>query len=193
MAEIISFIFLPFFIMADIVSLVKNEAVPLLKADGSALSHVRVGLSWDTAKFGSAVDLDLFVVRKADKKITYFGNKTALTWVELSEDNLTGAWDGDDEFAKFDASKTEDGEYYICVDIYRGQEKNQFFQLVSNAKATIYNQDTNEKIAEYNITADGGKNTGIIVGVLKDIGNMYMFEAKWTYVNGDINVIAQSI
>ena len=181
--------------MADVVSLVKNETVPLVKPDGSGISKVRVGLSWDLSRMGGAADLDLFITKKVagGKTTAYFGNKTAITGVQLSDDNRTGAGDGDDEFANFDASVTEDGEYFVCLDIFQAESRNQSFQMVSNAKVTVYNAETNEALVTYPLSADGGSHTGVVVGVLKDVGNSYLFTAKGDYVNGDINTISAAV
>ena len=142
---------------------------------------------------GAPVDLDLFIVHKETKTVSYFGNRTAINGVQLSADNTTGAGDGDDEFAKFDATVTGDGTYVIAANIYNGASKNQSFALVSNAKATVYNDETNEALAEFKISADGGSNTGLIIGTLKDVGNTYIFEAAGTYVNGNINEITAAL
>ena len=111
----------------------------------------------------------------------------------MSDDNLTGAGDNDDEFTKLDATQTDDGDYYVCINIYDAISRNQSFNLVKNAKATIYNDDTNTPLASYAISQDGGKNTGLIVANLKDTGGKYEFVALGDYVMGDINQVAQAV
>lgn len=167
-------------------NLAKNQALDLKKPDGSSLSKVRVGVSWDVAA-GIDADLDLFVVSPS-KEVAFFGNKTAISGIQLSDDNRTGAGDGDDEFAKFDATVTTDGVYTLCINSYTGTT----FDKVSNAKATVYNDETNEVLATFEL-AQGATNTGIIVGTLTDAGNWYVFTAKGDFVNGDINEITASI
>lgn len=179
------------------VSLVKGSVVPLVKTDGSGITEVRLGLQWDTAQLGANADLDAFVVQKktdGSKVIAYFGARDAITGVELSPDNRTGAGDGDDEFTIFHAGKTPDGEYILCVNIYEAAARHQSFQGVANAKVVVY--DNNNKatpIAEYKMTQDGWNHTGLIVGVLKDVGDHYLFTPKGDYVNGDINEIAKAL
>lgn len=174
-------------------SLEKSQSLSLTKPDGSSIQKIRVGLSWDVASIGSNVDLDLFIVHKESKKVAFFNNKTAISGIKLSDDNLTGEGEGDDEFAELDATKTDDGDYYICVNIYDAKSKKQSFNLVNNAKATIYNGETNTALASYSVTEDGGQNTGIIVAKLKDVGGSYEFTALGEYVIGDINEVAQIV
>ncbi len=72
------------------------------KADGGKKFYF--GASWDTTK--GETDLDLCVVYLKGGKATdviYYGKKTG-PGVQLSEDNRTGAGDGDDEWAKIDVS-----------------------------------------------------------------------------------------
>jgi len=136
---------------------------------------------------GVDADLDLFVVSPS-KQVAYFGDKTAIAGIQLSDDNRTGEGDGDDEFAKFDATVTTDGVYTLCVNSYTGTT----FDKVSNAKATVYNDETNEVLGTFEL-AQGATNTGIIVGTLTDAGDSYVFTAKGDFVNGDINEITASI
>lgn len=168
------------------VNLSKGASLSLVKADGSSLSKVRVGISWDVAS-GVNADLDLFVVSPS-KQVAYFGDKTAIAGIQLSDDNRTGAGDGDDEFAKFDAAVTTDGVYTICVNSFTGTT----FDKVSNAKATVYNDEDGTVLATFEL-AQGATNTGIIVGTLTDAGNSYVFTAKGDFVNGDVNEITASI
>ena len=171
----------------------KGQSLSLVKPDGSSIQKIRVGLSWDTADVGRNVDLDLFVIHKQSKKVAFFNDKTAIQGVILSDDNQTGEGEGDDEFTQLDATKTDDGDYYIAVNIYDAKARNQSFNLVKNAKATIYNDETNSAIATYTISQDGGQNTGLIVANLKDTGGKYDFTALGEYLAGDINEVAQTI
>lgn len=188
------FIFFLFIFMT--VSLVKGSVVPLVKPDGSGITKVRLGLQWDASQLGAQSDLDAFVVQKlpdGSKKIAYFGDRTAIAGVELSPDNRDGKTDGDDEYAIFNAGVTPDGEYILCVNIYDAVGRHQSFQGVANAKVVVYDADTKAAIAEYNMTADGGAHTGVVIGTLKDVGTNYLFTPKGDYVNGDINEIAAAL
>lgn len=178
----------------DALNLTKGQTVDLKKADGTAVSKIRVGLSWDVSE-GKTMDLDLFVVGKVagNTTVAFFNAKNAIKGIQLGEDNVTGAGDGDDEFVNMDATQSEDGEYSIAVNIYDAASKAQTFADVKNAKATVYNQETNEVLATYSITENGGANTGLIVGKVIDAGNAYSFTAMGNFVMGDINAIAASL
>ena len=182
-------------------SLEKGQKIDLKKDDWSAISKIRVWLSWDVVEW-KETDLDLFVVWK---EVAYFWNKTAIKWVKLSDDNTTWKWEWDDEFANFDATQTDDWKYKICVNIFKAKERNQtlatIFNIVKDGswkiiswepKVTVYNQDTNEVLATFNLW-DWGSNTWIYVWDVIDSWNTYQFEAVWNYVNWDINDIAESI
>lgn len=171
-------------------NLSKGGTLDLKKPDGSALSKVRVGLSWDV-KAGVTADLDLFVVgpSKSTSDVAYFGNKTAIKGVQLSDDNRTGEGDGDDEFAKFDATVTGDGVYTICLNIYNSGVN---FDQVANPKATVYNDETNDVLATFEL-GQGGAHNGFIVGTLTDAGDTYVFTAKGDAVNGNIEEIVKSL
>lgn len=178
----------------ETLNLTKGQSLDLKKADGSAISKIRVGLSWDVSA-GKSMDLDLFVVNKAgvNKTVAYFGNKTAIAGVKLSDDNLTGAGDGDDEFANFDATQTSDGDYYVCLNIYNAAGKGQAFKDVNSAKVTVYDVDSNAQLATYNITEAGGSSDSLIVGKITDSGNAYTFTALGNFINWDINVVSQTL
>lgn len=173
--------------MQEIV-LTKGQTIDLKKEDGTSISKIRVGISWDV-KAGVTADLDLFVVAKEAKTVAFFNAKTAIKGVTLGSDNLTGAGDGDDETVEMDATQTEDGTYVICVNIYSSGVT---FASVSNPKATVYNADTNEVLATYQL-AEGGEHNAVIVGEVKDTGNNYTFTAKGDYLNGSITEVRDSI
>ena len=170
----------------------KGQVLDLKKEDGTSISKIRVGLSWDVSE-GKTMDLDLFAHHKESKATAYFGAKTAINGLILSDDNLTGEWDGDDEFLKMDAVTTVDGEYFICVNIYDAESKGQSLKDVTNAEATIYDDVSGAVLAKYNMTADGGDNTSIIVGKVTDSDEDYKFEAIWTYLKGDINQVVAAL
>lgn len=175
----------------ELLNLQKGVALNLTKADGSSLSKIRVGMSWDV-QAGITADLDLFMVQKlanGEKTVAYFGAKTAIKWVKLGDDNLTGAWDWDDEFLEMDATQTVDGEYFVCVNIYTSGVT---FDKVANPKVTVYNSETNEAIATYSCGTGGAVNA-LLVGKIVDNGDKYTFTAMWDFIEGDINVVAKSV
>ena len=174
-------------------NLSKGQSLELKKADGSSISKIRAGLSWDVAA-GVAMDLDLFVVQKGVTTL-FYGNKNSnpINGILLSDDNRTGAGDGDDEFVTMDGTQTVDGEYFIGVSIYDAVAKAQTFASVNNAKVTVYNNEDNTVLATYSITENGGANTALIVGKVQDSGNSYTFTALGNFLTGDINAVSASV
>lgn len=174
--------------------LTKGETLSLKKEDGSNVSKIRVGISYDPADANApAMDLDLVVHHKESRKTAYFGNKTAIEGVQLSDDNRTGEGEGDDEFAKLDATKTADGKYVVFVNIYNAEAKGQNFGQTKNAKATVYNDETGAVIATFPITENGGENTALIIADVTDSGDNYVFKARGDFLKGDINQVIASI
>jgi len=174
-------------------NLVKGEVRNLKKPDGSNISKIRVGLSWDVAEIGQTVDLDVCVVHKESKKLAFYWERHTITWVELSEDNRTWEGDWDDEFVKLDAHITEDGEYIIFVNIYDAATKWQSFRHVNNAKVTVYNDETNTALIEYKLSEIGGDHTWIVVCSIKDFEDNYEFTAKWDFVSWNVEEIRNSL
>ena len=175
-------------------NLEKGQTVDLKKEDGSNVSKVRVGVSWDAGEQnGRNVDVDLFVVQKAPRTIAYFGAKKAISGIELGGDNLTGAGDGDDETAEFDATVTADGEYVVAINIYDAKSRGQKFSGVLNLSVRVYDTTNNKTLVEYKVTENGGDHTALIVGTITDAGDTYKFTANGTFVDGDINEVSASI
>lgn len=173
-------------------NLAKGQALELKKPDGSALSKIRIGLGWDMNE-GKTADLDLFVIAPDKSTVAYYNARTAITGVELSEDNRTGAGDGDDETVKMDATQTTDGVHTIALNIYDAKSKGQSFADVKNAKATVYNDETGEALATFDISATGGAHESLVVGTVTDVGNSYTFTAKGDFIDGDINQVVASL
>lgn len=174
------------------INMEKGQTIDLKKEDWASIAKIRVGLGWDVSEW-KTMDLDLFVVRKSDKKVAYFNERNALTGVLLSEDNLTGEGDGDDEFAVFNAPAMPDGTYVVCLNIYNGRQKGQSFSNVQNAVANVYNHETNEVIATFKVTENGGDNTALVVGEIEDMGDYLKFTAKTDYINGSIEEVVNSL
>jgi len=169
-------------------NLSKGQTLNLVKEDGvTALSKVRVGLSWDV-KPGVTADLDLSIVAP-NGDVAYFNAKNAIAGVTLSDDNRTGDGDGDDEFATFDATVTQDGVHTILLNIFTSGVT---FDQVANPKVTVYDAENNTALAEF-LLREGGATNGCIVGTLTDSGDTYVFTPKGDYVNGDLNEIISSL
>ncbi|PHS61237.1 MAG: hypothetical protein COB09_18790 [Thalassobium sp.] len=89
----------------------------------TTLAKLYVGAGWDMAQEGADVDLDLVAVLLTDGKVTnkdhliYFSNrvKSQSLGVFLSEDNVTGEGDGDDESIVIDFANLPTGVNGIAL------------------------------------------------------------------------------
>lgn len=177
----------------DAIIMKKDELVSIKKEDGSALSKIRIGASWDPTDEGGNKDLDLFVVHRESGVFAFYNKKDAINGVSLGADNRTGEGDGDDETVKMDATKTSDGTYAICINIYDAISKNQKFSQIKNARVTVYNDEDGSVLATYKVTEDGGDHTALHIGDIKDSGDNYTFTAKGVFIDGSCDVVAQSL
>jgi tellurium resistance protein TerD len=103
----------------DIVA--KGVEVAVKDKTGKALNNIYAGLGWD--QVGAATDLDLVGACldkngkiTAQTRLIYFGDRTE-PGIQLSEDNRTGAGDGDDESMTIDLSKVEADVYQIALGV----------------------------------------------------------------------------
>jgi stress response protein SCP2 len=116
------------------------------KSTGASFSKLYVGAGWD--QLGStAVDLDLVGAALVNGKLTaqtrlvYFGDKTE-PGITLSEDNRSGAGDGDDESIVIDLDKVEQEitEIALGVVAYSAADlatvKNVHFRIVNGQTPT---------------------------------------------------------
>lgn len=183
------------------VSLQKGAKVELTKTNAGLLA-VCIGLGWDVAAAGNAAfDLDAFaILLDANKKLTdrqriiFFNNKTGHGLEHLG-DNLTGAGDGDDETIKVDFAQipADVQEVLFCVNIYDAANRKQNFGQVNNAFIRVYNSETKEELAKFDLSENYSSFNGLVMG------KIYRHEAEWKFQavgegrNGDINEIASQL
>jgi len=169
----------------------KNSVINIKKEDGTFLKNVKIWLRWDVGK-NTNMDLDLFIVRKLanwNKTTAYFNDRTAIKWIYLSEDNLTGGWSWDDEYVIMKADWTENWDYFICVNIYTDGKK---FAEVKNPKVFIYDNDTNKTLATFECWQWWSEN-GMIAWKITDTWEKYQFTAMGDYLDWDIKQIQDSL
>ena len=170
-----------------------GESIQIMKEDGSALSKILIGAGWDPTDEGGKKDVDLFIVHRQTGIFAYYGAKNTITGVELGEDNTTGEGEGFDETVKMDATKSADGTYAVCINIYNATQKQQKFSQVKNARVSVCNAENEAVLATYNVTEDGGDHTALHIGDIVDNGDKYTFTAKGTYMDGSISEVAKSL
>jgi tellurium resistance protein TerZ len=169
------------------VNLSKGQAVSLQKADGGALSRVRMGLGWQAAKrrglFGMRtreIDLDASAVLFADrepKDVVFFRHLVSDDGsVTHSGDNLVGGagqW-ADDESIRVDLQRIppEIDQIVFTVNSFTGQT----FAEVENAFCRLVDESTEDELARYTLTG-GGSHTAQIMAKVRRQGSGWQMTA----------------
>ncbi|MDR1456141.1 MAG: TerD family protein [Tannerella sp.] len=153
------------------------------------LSKVGVGLGWDPNE-GTGFDFDLdacaFMVGSNKKLLeedffVFYNNpKSPDGAVESSGDDTTGgSSDGDDETLTVDLNKVDSRvqEIIFTVTIHEYEARKQNFGQVHNSFIRIYNAQTGEEIAKYELDEDFSVETAVEFGRLYKKANEWKFEA----------------
>lgn len=191
--------------MTTLLNLQKNDILDLSKKDPS-LKNILLGGGWDVAKkgffgFGADYDLDLIALLlgedgkliKSSKSVIYYNDMVG-QGIKLHGDNRTGEGEGDDEKISISLDKLpiECKKVVFAVTIYDEVRRRQSFSKVKNAYVRLVNEDKgNEEICRYNLTEDGGNNTGIIFAELfKENGN-WQFKAIGKLLDATVSTLSQ--
>lgn len=131
--------------MADFAIVSKGVTMDIKDKSGQTFTNLYIGAGWDMV--GKAVDLDLVAACLTGGKLisqtrlVYFGDRNE-PGVQLSEDNRSGAGDGDDESIRLDLSQIEADVDSIAIGIaaYAGADlaaaKNVHFRIVNGKNAS---------------------------------------------------------
>jgi len=151
------------------------------------LSKVGVGLGWDPNE-GTGFDFDLDAsafmlgenkkIPKDEFFVFYNNQKSPDNSVESSGDDLTGGnSDGDDETLTVDLSKVDSKiqEIIFTVTIHDYENRKQNFGQVRNSFIRIYNAQTNEEIAKYELDEDFSVETAV------EFGRLYKRNGEWKF------------
>jgi tellurium resistance protein TerD len=151
------------------------------------LSKVGVGLGWDPNE-GTGHDFDLdasaFMLGSnkrlpQDEFFVFYNNpKSPDGAVESSGDDLTGGnSDGDDETLTVDLSSVDNRieEIVFTVTIHDFETRRQNFGQVRNSFIRIYNAQTNEEIAKYELDEDFSIETAV------EFGRLYKRNGEWKF------------
>lgn len=163
------------------------------------LSKVGIGLGWDPNE-GTGFDFDLdasaFMLGE-NKKISkdeffvFYNNPLSPDQaVESSGDDTTGgSSDGDDETLTVDLSKVDPKiqEIIFTVTIHDFEARKQNFGQVRNSFIRIYNAQTNEEIAKYELDEDFSVETAVEFGRLYKRGSEWKFEAMGIGYKGGLD------
>jgi tellurium resistance protein TerD len=163
------------------------------------LNKVGIGLGWDPNE-GTGFDFDLdasaFMLGE-NKKIpkeeffVFYNNPLSPDKaVESSGDDTTGgSSDGDDETLTVDLSKVDPKitEILFTVTIHEFEARRQNFGQVRNSFIRIYNVQTNEEIAKYELDEDFSVETAVEFGRLYRRGGEWKFEAMGIGYKGGLD------
>jgi tellurium resistance protein TerD len=151
------------------------------------LTKVGIGLGWDpNAGTGFDFDLDASAFLLGENKkipqdeyfVFYNNQKSPDGAVESSGDDLTGGnSDGDDETLKVDLSKLDPKiqEIIFTVTIHDYESRRQNFGQVRNSFIRIYNSQTNDEIAKYDLDEDFSVETAV------EFGRLYKRNGEWKF------------
>ena len=163
------------------------------------LSKVGIGLGWDPNE-GTGFDFDLdasaFMLGEnkkipKDEFFVFYNNPLSPDQaVESSGDDTTGgSSDGDDETLTVDLSKVDPKiqEIIFTVTIHDFEARKQNFGQVRNSFIRIYNVQTNEEIAKYELDEDFSVETAVEFGRLYKRGSEWKFEAMGIGYKGGLD------
>lgn len=166
------------------------------------LEKVGVGLGWDPSAEGQEdfdLDASAFMLGKnqklpEDEFFVFYNNLQSPDGaVASSGDDLTGgnSDEGDDETITVDLEKVDPRiqEIIFTATIHKAEERRQNFGQVRNAYIRIYNADTGEEIAKYDLEEDFSIETGVEFGRLYRKNNIWKFGAMGMGCKGGLQFL----
>lgn len=179
------------------ISLQKGGRIDLSK-EAPALKNIGLGLGWDTNSSDTGVEFDLDVSLfmlddsgkiPSDKYFVFYNNLTSPDDSVVHQgDNRTGEGDGDDESIFVDMSKINDSiqELVIVVTIDEAQVRKQNFGQVQNSFIRLYDIDTNQEIAKYELDEDFSSEVAVEFGRFYKRSGSWRFKAVGTGFNAGL-------
>ncbi len=170
------------------INLSKGGRIDLSK-EAPNLKNAVVGLGWDVNDSDTGVEFDLdasiFMLDNSGKIPTdshfvfYNNSKSPCGSVEHTGDNRTGVGEGDDESINITLNKIAPNieEIVVVVTIHDAAQRRQNFGQVSNSFIRIYDKDTNQEIAKYELEDDFSSETAIEFGRFYKKDNSWRFKA----------------
>jgi tellurium resistance protein TerD len=168
------------------INLIKGGRVDLAKETPS-LKRVGVGLGWDTndTSTGSDYDLDVSVFMLSENGkvptnehfIFYNNLKSPDGSVKHTGDNLTGDGEGDDETIFVDLRRVPDNiqELLFVATIYEAKKRGQNFGQIRNSYIRIFDRDTEQEIAKYELEED------FSIEIALEFGRLYKKNGSWKF------------
>ena len=166
------------------------------------LHKVGVGLGWDpnmSTGFDFDLDASAFMLN-ANKKLPeeeffvfYNNQKSPDGAVESSGDDTSGGNSdgGDDETLTIDLDRVDPRieEILFTVTIHEAEQRRQNFGQVHNSYILVYNDETNEEIAKYDLDEDFSIETAIEFGRLYKRNGAWRFEALGNGFKGGLQFL----
>ena len=164
------------------------------------IATVSVGLGWDVSKIRSkglfgfgrgekdaAVDLDASCIlfdanKKMVDQVSFQQLKTNCGSVEHTGDNRTGDAPGADEVINVNLSKIPENVQSLVFTVNCFSELS--FDQITAAFISIFDTVNNSEIARFDLSMDGGDNTGLIIGKLSRKGDGWAFQAIESFEHG---------
>ena len=168
-----------------VLDLNKGAMLDLTKHE-PGLKNIVLAASWDANTTYPAFDLDISAFMLNDQgKITsvedvIFFNHRDAEGIHLSQDNRTGAGDGDDELinVNLDQIPARITAIDFVINIAEAQTRRQTFGMVQNSMVKVLNADKgNAPICQYCLKDDYSSSTGVVIARLKRNGPDWAFEA----------------
>jgi len=166
------------------IELTKGERVRVSDKGDAARKYV-VGLGWDVNESATGSDFDLdasaFLLGPdeklfSDNHFVFYNNlKSPGGSVVHSGDNLTGEGEGDDETITVDLRMLDATQVIFVVTIHDAQQRGQNFGQVRNAFIRIYDPNTKEEIARYDLDEDFSVETAVV------FGRLYLKNKEWKF------------
>ena len=184
------------------INLSKGQKVSLSK-EAPGMTHVMVGLGWDTNRYdgGNDFDLDASVFLtgvsgkcESDKDFIFYGNKEHPSGaVKHMGDNRTGDGEGDDEqiFVDLSAVPANIDKIAVAITIYDADKRRQNFGQVSNSYCRIVNDETGEEIVRYDLGEDFSIETAMVVGELYRNNGEWKFNASGSGYQGGLGALCE--
>ncbi len=184
------------------INLSKGQKVSLSK-EAPGMTHVMVGLGWDTNRYdgGNDFDLDASVFLtgvsgkcESDKDFIFYGNKEHPSGaVKHMGDNRTGDGEGDDEqiFVDLSAVPANIDKIAVAITIYDADKRRQNFGQVSNSYCRIVNDETGEEIVRYDLGEDFSIETAMVVGELYRNNGEWKFNAIGSGYQGGLGALCE--
>ena len=190
---------------SNTIVLTKGVNISLEKAVEAGLSNVSVGLTWDEIPGATSFDADSLAVmldengKLVNNGAVYYGLapragdpfKSVDGSIHHSGDNLTGKGAGDDETltTSLNAVPAHVSKINFIINIHAAAERRQNFGQVPSCKARLYNQDSGEVLAKYDLVEDFSGATAVEVGQLYRYENTWKFKALGNALTGNLQEI----